>query len=63
MEGTTMLSNITTAFTTAMGWIGEVITGLTSGELSELGVLFGIGVAMAIIGGSISLIKRVIWGA
>lgn len=63
MEGATMLTNITTAFTTVIGWIGDVITGLVSGELAELGVLFGIGVAMAVIGGAISLIKRIIWGA
>ena len=64
MEGaTTMLTNVSTAFTTVLGWIGDVITSLTSGGLSGLGVLFGIGVAMAVIGGAIALIKRIIWGA
>lgn len=58
-----MLDNISTAFTTVLGWIGQVITELTSGDLAGLGVLFGIGVAMAIIGGAVSLIKRIIWGA
>lgn len=64
MEGTTtMLTNVSTAFSTVLGWIGDVITSLTSGGLSGLGVLFGIGVAMAVIGGAIALIKRIIWGA
>ena len=64
MEGAaTMLTNITTAFTTVIGWMGDVITSLTTGGLKDLGVLFGIGVAMAVIGGAIALIKRIIWGA
>lgn len=63
MEGTTMLTNIETAFTTVLGWAGDVLTSLTSGDLSGLGVLFGIGVAMAVIGGVIGILKRVIWGA
>lgn len=60
-----MLANITTAFSTVIGWMGDIITSLTAetGGLSGLGVLFGIGVAMAVIGGAIALIKRIIWGA
>lgn len=58
-----MLTAIETAFTTVLGWMGTVITELTTGDLQGLGVLFGIGVAMAVIGGAIGLIKRIIWGA
>ena len=58
-----MLDNISTAFTTVLGWVGTVITELTTGDLAGLGVLFGIGVAMAVIGGAIALIKKIIWGA
>lgn len=58
-----MLTAIETAFSTVLGWMGTVITELTTGDLSGLGVLFGIGVAMAVIGGAIGLIKRIIWGA
>lgn len=58
-----MLTHITTAFSTVLGWVGDIVTALTSGNLSGLGVLFGIGVAMAIIGGAVALIKRIIWGA
>lgn len=58
-----MLTQIETAFTTVLGWMSTVITELTTGELQGLGVLFGIGVAMAVIGGAIALIKRIIWGA
>ena len=65
MEGAaaTMLTNISTAFTTVLGWGGDIVTALSSGELADLGVLFGIGVAMAVIGGVLGLIKRIIWGA
>lgn len=65
MEGaaTTMLDHISTAFTTVLGWAGDIVTALTSGDLSGLGVLFGVGVAMAVIGGVLALIKRIIWGA
>lgn len=63
MEGSTMLNTIETAFTTVLGWTGDIVTALTSGDLSGLGVLFGIGVAMAVIGGVVAIIKRIIWGA
>lgn len=63
MEGTSMLSMIETAFTTVLGWSGDIVTALTTGDLSGLGVLFGIGVAMAVIGGVIVIVKRIIWGA
>ena len=64
MEGaTTLLDVIKDSFTTVLGWTGDIVTALTSGNLSGLGVLFGIGVAMAVIGGAIALIKRIIWGA
>lgn len=58
-----MLTNITTAFTTVLGWMSTVVTEITTGDLSDLGVLFGIGIGMAIIGGAIALIKKIIWGA
>ena len=58
-----MLTNITTAFTTVLGWMSTVVTEITTGDLADLGVLFGIGIAMAIIGGAIALIKKIIWGA
>lgn len=58
-----MLSNITTAFTEVIDWMSELLTAITSGGLSGLGVLFGIGIAIAIIGGALHLIKSIIWGA
>ena len=63
MEPATMLSNITSAFGEVIDWMGELLTALTSGGLSGLGVLFGIGVAIAVIGGALALIKSIIWGA
>lgn len=63
MEETAMLDVIKEAFTTVLSWAGDIVTALTSGDLSGLGVLFGIGVAMAVIGGVIAIIKRIIWGA
>lgn len=62
MEGT-MLDVIKEAFTTVLTWAGDIVTALTTGDLKGLGVLFGIGVAMAVIGGVIAIIKRIIWGA
>lgn len=58
-----MLTNISSAFTQVLSWMSTVVTELTSGDLADLGVLFGIGIAIAIIGGALRLIKSIIWGA
>lgn len=58
-----MLTNISSAFTQVLSWMSTVVTELTTGDLADLGVLFGIGIAIAIISGALALIKSIIWGA
>lgn len=60
-----MLQAVTTGLTTVIGWVGTVVTALVgeSGDLNELLPLLAIGVSIAVLGWSISAIRRIIWGA
>lgn len=49
--------------TSVIGWIGEVITAITSGELSALLPLFAIGISISAILFGIRAIKSIVWGA
>lgn len=42
-----MVSAVTSALTTVIGWIGTTVTAITSGELAELLPLFAIGIAIS----------------
>ena len=59
-----MISAVTDAITTVIGWIGTVITSITgaSGELKELLPLFAVGIAISALMFGIRAIKSVIWG-
>lgn len=65
MEGGTMLSAVTSAITTVIGWVGTVIDALltTDGQLGELLPLFAVGVAISAIMLGVKMIKSFIWGA
>lgn len=63
--GVTMLSAVTDAITTVIGWVGTVIDALltTDGQLGELLPLFAVGVAISAIMLGVKMIKSFIWGA
>ena len=42
-----MLDAVTTGLTTVIGWIGTVVTSVTSGALKDLLPLFAIGIAIS----------------
>lgn len=42
-----MVTAVTSALTTVIGWIGTVVTAVTSGDLVELLPLFSIGIAIS----------------
>lgn len=60
-----MLTAVTTAITDVLGWVGSVITSLTSstGELNSLLPLFAIGIAISAVLLGIRIIRSVVWGA
>lgn len=60
-----MISAVTEGLTTVIGWVGTVITALTSeaGELSALLPLLAIGVSVTVISMAIGTIRSFTWGA
>lgn len=60
-----MIEAVTTGLTTVIGWVGTVITALTStsGELSALLPLLAIGVSVTVISMAIGTIRSFTWGA
>lgn len=51
------------ALTQVIGWIGEVITALLSGELSALLPLFALGVVVSVIMLAVRVVRSFTWGA
>lgn len=58
-----MLAAVTSAIGDVLGWIGTVITALTSGTLSGLLPLFAIGIAISAVLLGIKIIRSVVWGS
>lgn len=67
MEGEVvgMLTHVTSGISTVIGWIGTVLEAVvgSSGELSELGPLFAIGISISAIMLGIKVVRGIIWGA
>lgn len=59
-----MLEAVTNALTTVIGWVGTVVTALTStdGDLSALLPLLAIGVAISALMLGVKAIKSFAWG-
>lgn len=60
-----MLDAVTSALTSVIGWVGEVVSALTAtdGDLSALLPLLAVGIAVAALMMAINAIKGFIWGA
>jgi len=58
-----MLAAVTSALTTVIGWIGEVIAAINGGELAELLPLFAVGISISVVFLGIRAIKSIVWGA
>lgn len=60
-----MIAAVTEGLSTVIGWVGTVITALTSeaGELSALLPLLAIGVSVTVISMAIGTIRSFTWGA
>ena len=58
-----MVVAVTSALDTVIGWVGTVITAITSGGLKELLPLFAVGIAISALLLGVKVIKSVVWGA
>lgn len=60
-----MLEAVGTGITSVIGWVGDVITAMTTteGALSELLPLFAIGIAISAVLLGVKVIKSIVWGA
>lgn len=60
-----MLTHVTSGITTVIGWIGTVLDAIVgeTGQLSELGPLFAIGISISAIMLGIRVVRGIIWGA
>ena len=63
-----MLTAVTNALGTVIGWVGTVIdaivtTGENAGGLSELLPLFAVGIAISVVFLGVKVIRSIVWGA
>lgn len=60
-----MLEAVGTGITSVIGWVGEVITAMTTteGALNDLLPLFAIGIAISAVLLGVKVIKSIVWGA
>lgn len=58
-----MITAITSAVSTVLGWIGTVVTALISGSLSQLLPLLAIGIAISAVMLGVRMIRKVTWAA
>ena len=60
-----MIEAVTSGLTTVIGWVGTVISAITSseGELNALLPLFAVGISISALLLGVKVIKSVVWGA
>ena len=58
-----MLDAVSTGLTTVIGWIGTVVTSVTSGALKDLLPLFAICIAISVVFLGVKAIRSIVWGA
>lgn len=58
-----MIEAVSSGLTTVIGWIGSVVTAVTTGELKELLPLFAIGIAISAVMLGVKVIRSIVWGA
>lgn len=60
---TGLLPAVTDALGNIIGWVGDVVTSVTSGELKDLLPLFAIGIGISVLLFGIKAIRSIVWGA
>lgn len=58
-----MMESVGTGVTSVIGWVGDVVTAMTSGELSALLPLFAIGIGASAVLFGVKVIRSLVWGA
>lgn len=58
-----MLDAVTSALTDVIGWVGTVVTSITTGQLAALLPLFAIGIGISVLLFGIRAIRSIVWGA
>lgn len=58
-----MLEAVSSGLSTVIGWVGTIITEITSGSLASLLPLFAVGIAISVVFLGVKVIKSIIWGA
>lgn len=58
-----MLDAVTSALTDVIGWVGTVVTSITTGQLASLLPLFAIGIGISVLLFGIRAIRSIVWGA
>ena len=58
-----MLDAVSSGLGSVIGWVGDVISAMLSGELSALLPLFAIGVAISALLLGVKVIKSFVWGS
>lgn len=58
-----MIAAVTTGLETVIGWVGTVVSAITTGGLKELLPLFAVGIAISALLLGVKVIKSVVWGA
>lgn len=62
LTGTTLISEVGSSIPTVLGWVGEVITSVTSGELAPLLPLWAIGIGISGIMLGVKVMRSFTWG-
>lgn len=63
-EGTgSVLEAVGTAVTEVIGWGGEVLTAIMSGQLTALLPVFAIGIGVSVVLFGVKLVRKICWGA
>lgn len=59
-----MIAAVSTALTDVIGWVGSILTAITSaeGQLNELLPLLAIGIAVTVIFLGVKVVKSFSWG-
>ena len=58
-----MLNAVSSALTQVIGWVGTVVTSITTGQLASLFPLFAIGIGISVLLFGIRAIRSIVWGA
>lgn len=60
---TGVIEAVGTAVTSIIGWSGDVLTAIMSGEMTALLPVFAIGIGVSVVLFGVKLVRKICWGA